>query len=126
MIHLQQSYLVRSLLLTIGLVVAVPYARSSPGWGWTVFLAILVGVLSLQLRYLGERLKAAEGKQSELGLIRIVVLWVCALLMTVWLAEQDRGTWREWVGWTLGVLALAETLHLYLRERAAMRDCGEG
>jgi len=90
-----------------------------------ILLVILIGVVSYQLYALGQRLEAAEGKQDEIGLLRMGVIYASALLMTVWLDEQYRGTWREWMGWFLSALAVLGTVHLFKREYAAMRDCGE-
>lgn len=125
MIWLYNSFLLRALVASGGLVCVLEFGGGLPSWVRLVLLMILLGVLSYQLWALGQRLQAAEGKQTELGLLRVAVLISAALLMTVWLDEQDRGTWREWTGWLLSVCAVVGTADLFRREHAAMRECGE-
>ncbi len=81
-----------------------------------VSLAILWNVVQLS-----RRLHRAGGAKDVWHVQRTVLFWIVGLLNTVLARPEQVGGWRTWVGAVLLVVAAADTVALFLKERKAIR-----
>jgi hypothetical protein len=86
-----------------------------------VCLAILWNVVQLS-----RRLYSAGGRKDVWHVQRTVLFWVIGLLNTVFARPELVGGWRTWLGGALLVMAAADTVALFLKERKVMRPPAEG
>lgn len=111
----------------IGSVVMAFFVRLSAGdrgpVDWVV-IGLVGGVVLWQLWCLGRRLHA-HGGASALGHEgRAVALWLVGLMNTVWAVPGSEGTWKWWVGTAMLVLAAADTIALFIKERRMLTPDG--
>lgn len=115
-----RSYLVTAALAGASLYFAYSVSRSwPPALAWTA-----VGLLALGLVFtlvqLGRRLRRSGGGKDVWHLQRTVLFWVGGLLNTAFVRPEHVGTWRNWVGWGLLAIAVADSVALYRKERAGL------
>ena len=87
---------------------------------WAVIGLILAAIL-WNLIQLGRRLHRAGGGKAVWHLQRTVLFWIIGLLNTAFLRVEDLGSRKNWVGWAVLLIAAADTVALFLKERASMR-----
>jgi hypothetical protein len=86
---------------------------------WAV-ITLVVGAILFNLVQLGRRLHAFEGARAVWHLQRAVLFWIVGLLNTALLRPEDVGAWRPWVGWSLLVIAVLDTIALFRKERKSL------
>lgn len=88
---------------------------------WAVIGAV-GGAMLWNLVRLGRRLHAAGGRKAVQHEGRAVTLWLVGLMNTAWARPGDVGSWTWWVGCILIILAVADTVTLFRRERRTWAD----
>lgn len=86
---------------------------------WIVIAAI-TGALLYNLARLGFRLYGAGGRKAVWHLQRTLLFWIIGLFNTLLALPADIGGWKNVLGWLLIGLALADSVALYRKERAAL------
>ncbi len=115
------SYLVNGLLACAVLYFALSLSRSGRGAvDWAVIslvgLAILWNVVNL-----GRRLYRAGGGRDLWHLQRTLLFWILGIFNTALIRPEEAGSWKNILGWILVVVAAADTVVLYRKERAATK-----
>ena len=81
-----------------------------------VALAVLWNIVQLSLR-----LYRYGGGRAAWRVQRTVLFWVGGVLNTALLRPENVGGWRNWLGWTILVLAAIDTIALYFLERQILQ-----
>jgi hypothetical protein len=111
------SYLALAVLAGVALYFALDTTSVGRGpLAWSLVVVLAAAVL-WNLVGLGRRLRAAAGDKAVWHETRTLLFWVLGLMNTVWAKPGDEGSWNWWVGVVLLVVALADTMALYRRER---------
>jgi len=119
-----RSYLVLALLACAILYWALYLSASDRGIvDWIVIAAVIAAIVWNLIR-LGRRLHAVGGARAVWHEMRTVVFWILGLTSTVWARPGARGSWTWWVGMALLVLALADSIVLYRKERRSASGSG--
>lgn len=87
---------------------------------WVVIAAVAAAI-AWQLWRLGVRLYAVGGSEAVWHELRTLGFWLIGLMNTVWAVPGDEGTWKWWGGVVVLLVAAADTVAVYLRERRALR-----
>lgn len=119
-----RSHLVLAILASASLYFAWQLSSPRPGGSsgpprgpidWVV-----VGLLGLAVAWnllqLGRRLYHQGGGQAVWHLLRTLLFWVIGLMNTAWIHPRDIGTWRNWIGAVLLVVAAIDTMALHRKE----------
>lgn len=91
---------------------------------WVVIGLVATAVL-WSLVQLGRRLHRAAGGRAVWHLQRTVLFWILGLLNTALLRPEDVGTWKNWVGWVLLLIAAADSVALFKKELQSISDPGQ-
>lgn len=87
---------------------------------------VVIGAVSLAILWnvvqLSRRLHRVGGVKNVWHVQRTVLFWILGLLNTVLVRPEHVGGWRTWIGAALLVLAAADTVALFLKERGATRS----
>lgn len=126
MIRIHEFYVLRALVAGAGLMLLIGQMAGRRDLLEIALMAAVVGVLAFQLHALAQRLEAAADRQAQGLAAGFALLWSAAMRWTIWLDAGEQGTWREAMGWIMLAGALVLTGVVFLRERAAMRELGEG
>lgn len=86
---------------------------------WIV-IAATSGALLFNLVRLGLRLYGAGGLKALWHLQRTLLFWIIGLMNTLLARPADIGGWKNVLGWLFIALALADSVAIYRRERAAL------
>jgi hypothetical protein len=97
------------------------YALDLSASGRTAIDYTVIGLVCLAILWnlvqLGRRLHHAGGAWAVWHVQRTVLFWIIGLFNTVLARPEHVGGWRTWLGAALLVLALADTIALFLKER---------
>lgn len=115
------SYVVNACLASAVLYFVVDLSRGGRSWRAYVVIGVLLAAIAWNVVQVSRTLTAAEGGAAAWRPSRTVGLWLVALFNTAMIRPEDVGSWRSWVGWLVVVLAVADTVALFLRERAASK-----
>lgn len=83
-------------------------------------IGLVVGAILYNIVQLARRLHRTGGRKAVWRVQRTVLFWVIGLLNTVLLQPEHVGSWRHWVGWTMFAIAAADTIALFMKERASV------
>jgi len=115
-----RSYLALAVLASATLYFA--YSLSSSGRtaiDYTVMGLIALAILWNLVR-LGQRLYRAGGGKDLWHLQRTLLFWVIGLFNTLLARPEDVGSWKYYLGWLFLVIAVADTVAIARKERAAV------
>jgi hypothetical protein len=113
-----RSYVVLSALAGGVLFYALRLSRFDRGpVDWAV-IGLIIAAILWNLIQLGRRLHRSGGGKAVWHLQRTVLFWIIGLLNTVFLRAEDLGSWKNWVGWAVLLIAAGDTVALFLKERA--------
>jgi hypothetical protein len=116
-----RSHLVLAVIWAVALAYVLRLSAGDRGIVDWVALGVIVAALVWQLWRLGARLHAAGGAPATGHEARVLAFWVVGLMNTALAVPGSEWTWKWWVGVALLVLAAADTVALYLRERRVLR-----
>lgn len=119
------SYLVNGALASGAMCFA--YSLSSSGRtaiDWTVLGLFALAIL-WNLFKLGQRLYRTGRANDLWHLLRTLLFWVVGLLDTAFSPPEDVGSWKYYLGWAFLVLAAADSVALFRKERASVRGSTE-
>jgi hypothetical protein len=122
----RHSALARALLAAGVLAYAVHLSASDRGVVDWVVIGLAATVVLWNVVQLGRLLHARGGGRALWHGQRTLLFWILGLGNTVWVAPEDAGTWRVWVGGVLLVIAVADTAVLIRRERTFLRASAPG
>jgi FtsH-binding integral membrane protein len=93
---------------------------SSSGRTWVDFavITLVVGAILWNLVQLGRKLHGQDGAAAVWHVQRTVLFWLIGLFNTALIRPGDVGSWKNWLGWALIIVAVVDTVALFLRERA--------
>lgn len=94
-----------------------------------IVIVLIVSAIAWNLFRLSQRLYRSNGSKEVWHVLRTVLFWIIGLGNTVFVKTVDAGTWRNWLGWIMLGLAVADTIALFFKERAVMRalsNAGDG
>lgn len=112
------SYLLNAALASGVLYFAYDLSRSGrTAIDWTVMGLVVLAILWNLFR-LGQRFYRAGGGNLW-HLQRTVLLWIIGLLNTALIRPEDVGSWKNVVGWVVLMIAVADSIALYRKERVA-------
>jgi hypothetical protein len=115
------SYVINGCLAGAGLYFVLDLSASGRGpIDYAVIAAVSLAIL-WNVVQLSRRLHRAGGAKDLWHVQRTVLFWVIGLLNTVYARPEQVGGWRTWVGAVLLVIAAADTVALFLKERKAIR-----
>ena len=115
-------YSVRALLAGAVLYFALDLSHGDRGTIDYVVLAVVLAAIAWNLVRLGQRLYGAGGNRALWHEQRTVLFWIIGLLNTVAIDPADAGTWKNWLGWLILAVAVADTVLLILKERAVLAE----
>lgn len=115
------SYVVNGCLA--GAVLYFALHLSSPGRTVVDFvvIALVLSAIAWNLFKLSQRLHRSNGSKEVWHVLRTVLFWIIGLGNTVFVKTVDAGTWRNWLGWIMLGLAVADTITLFFKERTVMK-----
>lgn len=117
-----RSYLVMAVVLAVVLTYVFRLSAGDRGAvDWVVATVVALALL-WALVGLGRRLYQLGGGRDVWHELRTVLFSLLGLMNTVWARPGDVGSWKWWVGVALLVIAAADTVALYLKERKAAMD----
>lgn len=85
-------------------------------------IALVLGAIAWNLFKVSQRLYRSDGSKEVWHVLRTVLFWIIGLGNTVFVKAEDAGTWRNWLGWVVLGLAVADTVSLFLKERSVMKE----
>jgi hypothetical protein len=119
---LEHSYLLRALIATGVLYFALDLSAGDRGVvDWAVIGVVGVAIL-YNLVQLWRLLYEHGGGRALWHGQRTVLFWIIGLFNTVWIRPADVGTWKNWLGWLIVAMAVADTIVLQLKQRDLRRD----
>ncbi len=116
----QALYLVNSVLATGVLYYVLRLSRGDRGVVDGVVIGLVCCALGWNLVQLGRRLCRRGGGRDLWHLLRTITFWIVGWLNTGLIRAEDAGTWKNWLGWALLLIAAADTIALFLKERRAL------
>ena len=112
------SYLVNALLACGVMYWVLDLSRSGRGAiDWTVISLVTLAIL-WNLFQLGRRLHQSGGGKAVWHLTRTLMFWIIGLFNTTLIRPEEVGTWKNYLGWALLVVAAFDTVALYRKERS--------
>ena len=116
-----RSYVVLAALASGALFYALRLSRFDRGAvDWAV-IGLIIAAILWNLVQLGRRLYRTGGGRDVWHLQRTLLFWIVGLLNTAFLRAEDFGTWKNWVGWGVLLIAAADSVALFLKERSSTR-----
>ena len=88
---------------------------------WTVIGLVTTAIL-FNLVQLGRRLHSFGGARAVWHLQRTSLYWVAGLLNTAYIRPEHAGGWRTWIGWLFLVVAILDTIALFVKERQSVAE----
>ena len=111
------SYVVNGCLASAVLYFVLDLSSSGRGWIDYGVIVLVVGAIVYNVVQLARRLHAAAGPAGAWHVGRTVLFWIVGLFNTLLIRPEDVGSWKNWIGWALVLLAVGDTIALFLRER---------
>lgn len=115
-------YSVRAVLAGGALYFALDLSRGDRGAVDYVVVGLVMAAVAWNLIRLGQRLHEARGGKGLWDEQRTVLFWIIGLLNTVAIRPEEAGTWKNWLGWAILALAVADTVRLTLVEREILAE----
>ena len=116
------SYVVNGCLAAAVLYFALHLSSSGRTAVDFVVIALVLGAIAWNVFKLSQRLHRSEGTKEVWHVQRTVLFWIIGLFNTLLLKAEDAGTWKNWLGWVLLGLAVADTVSLFFKERAVIEE----
>ena len=114
-------YLVNAGLASVVLYYVLDLSRSGrTAIDWTV-IGLVVGAILWNLVQLGRRLHRFGGGRAVWHLQRTALFWIIGLLNTLLIRPEDAGSWKNWVGWALLLVAVLDSVALFRKEQQSVR-----
>jgi len=86
-----------------------------------IVIVLIVCAIAWNLFRLSQRLYRSNGSKEVWHVLRTVLFWIIGLGNTVFVKTADAGTWRNWLGWIMLGLAVADTVALFFKECAVTK-----
>jgi hypothetical protein len=100
------------------------FAYSLSASGRTLIDWVVLGLVCLAILWnlfkLAQRLYRAGGRKDLWHFQRTLLFWVIGLLNTLFARPEDVGSWKYYLGWGFLAIAIADTIALHFKERAAI------
>lgn len=91
--------------------------RTAIDW---VVIALVCAAILWNVVKLGHILYGAGGGQNLWHLLRTLSFWVIGWFNTAMVKDEDVGSWTNWLGWLLLVIALCDSVAIWHKERKAV------
>ena len=114
-----RSYVLNAGIAGVALYYACRLSQGDRGLIDWIVIAAVSGALLFNLVRLGFRLFRAGGFKAVWHLQRTLLFWIIGLFNTLLARPADIGGWKNVLGWLLIALALADSVAIYRKERAA-------
>jgi len=86
-----------------------------------IVIVLICSAIAWNVFKLSQRLHRSEGTKEVWHVLRTVLFWIIGLGNTVFVKTEDAGTWRNWLGWVMLGLAVADTIALLCKERTVIK-----
>jgi len=86
-----------------------------------IVIMLIVSAIAWNLFRLSQSLYRSNGSKEVWHVLRTVVFWIIGLGNTVFVNTVDAGTWKNWLGWIMLGLAVADTIALLRKERTVLK-----
>jgi hypothetical protein len=113
----RSSYSIRGLLAAAVLYFALDLSAGDRGLVDYVVIGLIVAAILWNVLQLSRKMYALGGQSAAWHVLRTTLFWIIGLGYTVWVRPEDAGTWRNWMGYAVLILAVADTIALYSKER---------
>jgi FtsH-binding integral membrane protein len=118
----RSSYVVNGCLAGAVLYFALHLSSSGRTAVDYILIVLICSAIAWNLFKLSRRLHRSEGTKEVWHVLRTVLFWIIGLGNTVFVKAGDVGSWRNWLGWVMLGLAVADTVALFLKERTIMKE----
>jgi hypothetical protein len=113
----RSSYVVNGCLA--GAVLYFVLDLSSSGRGWIDFtvIGLVIAAIAWNVAQLARKLHAAAGVAGVWHVLRTLLFWIVGLFNTALIRPEEVGSWKNWLGWALVLIAAGDTVALFFKER---------
>ncbi len=115
------SYVVNGCLASAVLYFVLDLSSSGRTWIDYTVIGLVIAAIAWNVLQLARKLYRAAGAGGAWHVMRTVMFWIAGLFNTVLIRPEDVGSWQNWFGWILLLIALGDTVALFIRERALVR-----
>lgn len=124
-LDLRHSYCVRGLLAAGVLYWVLDLSAANRTWVDYVVIALVVAAIGFNVVQLSRKMRAHGGRRAVWQVQRTTLFWIIGTMNTIWIRPEEVGSWKNYLGYLILVIAIVDTAVLYRRESSiGHRDAG--